>query len=136
MDEFIEITKQLKEQGNSWAVFVKKEAESLGLRLGDDISLVLTSPRRREYVHSLLYGSDPYMFFVSAAGGRRSRYVMHKALSEDVLYQSMEKEPDAIIGPFLTLERCLEFQCMAEKELPEGSEAELKAMYNRFMLGE
>ena len=35
MDEFIEVSKPIKVQGNSWAVFIKSEAESLGLKPGD-----------------------------------------------------------------------------------------------------
>ena len=44
MDEFIEVSKPIKVQGNSWAVFIKSEAESLGLKPGDTMALVCTSP--------------------------------------------------------------------------------------------
>ena len=41
MDEFIEVSKPIKFQGNSWAVFIKSEAESLGLRPGDAMENLL-----------------------------------------------------------------------------------------------
>lgn len=59
MDEYIETEKQLKLQGNSWAVFVKSEAEQLDLKVGSNIGVILCRPEDRNYVHGLLCGSDP-----------------------------------------------------------------------------
>lgn len=135
MDEFIEVSKPIKVQGNSWAVFIKSEAESLGLKSGDTMALVCTSPQKREYVHSLLYGSDPYLYFVAVLDIEgKIRYDIRKSLSEYFTEKTYDVEPVAILGPVPTLDRATELKEYLQSKKPTSDPGLLKERFASFRL--
>ena len=133
MDEFLEISKPIKVQGNSWAVFIKSEAEKLGLKPGETMSLVCTTPQKREYVHSLLYGSDPYLYFVAVLEvDSKIRYDIRKALSEFLAESTYQERPVTVLGPLPTLERASELKDFLEGMQPSSDPEILKGRFRTF----
>ena len=132
MEEFIEHVEELKPNGNTWMVYLKEEAEKLGLKVHDQIGLVLCRPEDRDYIHSLLYGSDPYLYYVSVGiDGDRVFYEIRKALSERTLAYSLDYEPITILGPFDTLSECRRFRDLLE-EKQEADPSALKELFREF----
>lgn len=66
MDEFIETTETIRELSRTAYIPIHKEADHLGLAIGDEIGAILFRPENLEHVKSLLYGSNPYLFFTVA----------------------------------------------------------------------
>ena len=65
MDEFLEISKPIKVQGNSWAVFIKSEAEKLGLNCGDEVIVYILCPEDELQMDMLIEkkGNKFYLLF-------------------------------------------------------------------------
>lgn len=136
MDEFIEVSKPIKVQGNSWAVFIKSEAESLGLKPGDTMALVCTSPQKREFVHSLLYGSDPYLYFVAVLEIEgKIRYDIRKSLSAYFAEATYDISPVIVLGPVPTLERAAELKDYLETKKSTDDKDLLKDRFKAFQNG-
>jgi len=132
MDEYIETEKQLKLQGNSWAVFVKSEAEQLDLKVGNNIGVILCRPEDRGYVHGLLSGSDPFLFYIAVwISENRAEYEIRKALSEKELSKILDSEPVDILGPFVTLPECRRFREILEQK-QETDPIALKELFRQF----
>ena len=132
MDEYIETEKQLKLQGNSWAVFVKSEAEQLDLKVGSNIGVILCRPEDRNYVHGLLCGSDPFLFYIAVWADKGNKeYEIRKALSEKELSKMLESNPVTILGPFETLSECRRFRDLLE-EKQETDPSALKELFREF----
>ncbi len=66
MDEFIETTETIRELSRTAYIPIRKEANHLGLGIGDEIGAILFRPEDLEHVKGLLYGSNPYLFFTIA----------------------------------------------------------------------
>lgn len=54
MEDYINLTKKLYKQGNTWAIYVKTDAEQLGYSLGDDFDFVAVRKGMHEQVRSIL----------------------------------------------------------------------------------
>ena len=133
MEEFIEHVEKLKPNGNTWMVYLKEETEKLGLKVHDHIGLVLCRPEDRDNIHSLLYGSDPYLYYVSVGiDGDRVFYEIRKALSERNLAHSLDYEPVIILGPFAKLLECRSFRDLLE-ERQEKDSGVLKGLFDGFV---
>lgn len=137
MDELIEVSKPIKVQSNSWAVFIKSEAESLGLKPGDAMALVCTSPQKCEFVHSLLYGSDPYLYFVAVLEIEgKIRYDIRKSLSEYFAERTYDIEPLIVLGPLPTLERAAELKDYLAAKKPTSDTGLLAERFRSFQTGQ
>ena len=134
MDRIVETTEMIKKQGNSWAVFIKSEAEALGLEVGDMMCVLCTTADNRENALSMLYGNGPYMFFIAVSeDDGKIGYDIRKSLSERSLRLSLDFEPVAILGPVLTLGECMRLKDRLERCEPEPSEKALKECFKRFL---
>ena len=133
MDRIIETTELIKKQGNSWAVFIKDEAEKLGLGVGDEICVLCTTADNRENALSKLYGDSPYMFYVSASEeDGKIGYDIHKSISERKVRQLLDYEPLAILGPMLTVGECRRLKHHLENCSPEPTETAMKECFRKF----
>ena len=125
MDEFIETTETIRELSRTAYIPIRKEADHLGLGIGDKIGAILFRPKNLEHVKGCLYGSNPYLFFVVAGtDGNGIFYDIRKSVSERILAQSLDYEPITIPGPFETLSECRRFRNL----LDERQEADPSAL--------
>ena len=132
MDEFIETSEKIRPIGGTSMIYVGEEARILGLQPEETIGAVLYRPENREYVLSLLYGSNPYLFYIVAGSEDGTPfYEIRKALSERNLAHSLDYEPVAILGPFDSLPECRRFRDLLE-EKKETDPVRLKELFKGF----
>lgn len=111
---------------------IRKEADHLGLGIGDEIGAILFRPEDLEHVKSLLYGSNPYLFFTIAGTDENGIfYDIRKSISERTLAQSLDYEPITILGPFDTLSECRRFRDILEQK-QEADPSALKELFRQF----
>ncbi len=132
MSEFIETTEEIRPIGGTSMIYVGEEAKLLGLRQGEKVVAVLCRPESRDHVMSLLYGSDPYLFFISVGSDNSHPfYDIRKSLSERTLAQSLDYRPIMILGPFGTLPECRRFRDILQQK-QETDPSVLKDLFGRF----
>ena len=132
MDEFIETTEMIRELSRTDYIPIRKEADHLGLAIGDEIGAILFRPENLEHVKSLLYGSNPYLFFVVAGTDENEIfYDIRKSIFERTLAQSLDYEPITILGPFDTLSECRRFRDILEQK-KETDPSALKELFREF----
>ena len=132
MDEFIETTETIRELSRTVYIPIRKEADYLGLAIGDEIGAILFSPENLEHVKSLLYGSNPYLFFTVAGTDENGIfYDIRKSISERTLAQSLDYEPITILGPFDILSECRRFRDILEQK-QETDPSALKELFREF----
>ena len=132
MDEFIETTETIRELSRTAYIPIRKEADHLGLGIGDEIGAILFRPENLEHVKGLLYGSNPYLFFTVAGTDENGIFCdIHKSISERTLAQSLDYKPITILGPFDTLSECRRFRDLLEENQETDSSA-LKELFREF----
>ena len=132
MDEFIETTETIRELSRTAYIPIRKEADHLGLAIGDEIGAILFRPENLEHVKGLLYGTGDWLFFVSVGTeDGEPFYELRKSLSERTLAQSLDYKPVTILGPFDTLSECRRFRDLLE-EKQETDPSALKELFREF----
>ena len=132
MDEFIETTETIRELSRTAYIPIRKEADHLGLAIGDKIGAILFRPENLERVKGLLYGSNPYLFFTVVGTDENGIfYDIRKSISERTLSKSLDYEPVTILGPFEKLSDCRRFRDELESD-PESDPAILKERFTSF----
>lgn len=132
MDEFVETSEKIHAIGGTSMIYVGEEAKILGLQTEETVGAVLFRPEDRGYILSLLYGSNPYLFFIAAGiDGEKPFYEVRKSLSERTLVQSLDYQPIVILGPFDTLSECRRFRDLLE-ERQETDPSALKELFRQF----
>ena len=132
MDEFIETTETIRELSRTAYIPIRKEANHLGLGIGDEIGAILFRPEDLEHVKGLLYGSNPYLFFTIAGTDENGIfYDIRKSISERTLAKSLDYKPVTILGPFDTLSECRRFRDILEQK-KETDPSALKELFRQF----
>ena len=132
MDEFIETTETIRELSRTAYIPIRKEADHLGLGIGDEIGAILFRPEDLEHVKGLLYGSNPYLFFTIAGNDENGIfYDIRKSISERTLAHSLDYEPITILGPFDTLSECRRFRDILEQK-QDADPSALKELFRQF----
>ena len=132
MDEFIEIQKEIKQQGNSWAVFIKHEAEILKLDVGDEIGIVVCRTSDRKRLHDLINGHDQQMYFLSVLKDE-PHYDIRKSYSESLLNDSYDVKPITILGPFADPKECIRLKHYLQDNLKTMKEKDIDGLYRRYL---
>ena len=132
MDEFIETTETIRELSRTAYIPIRKEADHLGLDIGDEIGAILFRPENLEHVKGRLYGTGDWLFFVSVGiEDDVPFYEIRKSLSERTLAQSLDYKPITILGPFDTLSECRRFRDLLE-ERQETDPSALNELFREF----
>lgn len=129
MDDFVVTSEKMHPSGGTRYIYVMEEARALGLENEDTIGAVLFRPENKDDVMSLLYGSNPYLFYVVAGPAGNE---VRKALSEVLLARSMDYEYSAILGPFESLSEARWFRDFLD-EKGESDPGALKALFRDFV---